>query len=157
MRATPQGTIPHTAETRHNLDCAIAGLPPTATPAEIAAAEVAVARAAKIAAIEAKTRKLEQQGVEWPAGSGAMHSLAADRIAVYNGAQLRKAGLGYPRKFVGKDGKVVQAANSQAHDQFDATLMARFIAINDIGIELIEAVNAATTTAELEAIVDDRQ
>ena len=134
----------------------IVGLAATATDAELAAAQVAVTRTAKIAAIQSHTLALKENGVEWPANSGVMHSLTDDRIAVYNGAQIRKGVLSYPRKFIGKSGKIVSAANQTAHNDFDATLMARYIALEDIGIQLIEACHAATTTAELEAIVDDR-
>jgi hypothetical protein len=134
----------------------VAGVGPTTTDAEVAAAKLAKAKAAAIRAIEARTAALKDKGAEWPAGSGCYHALTDDRVAVYNGAQLRKGVLTYPREFIAKDKRIVTAANQQAHNEFDATLMARYLAVEDIGIQLIKEVHAATTIAELEAIVDDR-
>lgn len=44
MKCTPQGTRPHTAEEFAELQRAIAGLAPTATDAELAAAHVAAVK-----------------------------------------------------------------------------------------------------------------
>jgi hypothetical protein len=133
----------------------VAGVSPTATDADVAAALVAKAQAAAIAAIEARTAALLDAGFEYPVGSGHFHSLDDRRISTYGETQKNKnAFTDLPVITNGK--KVIRLANATAIDAFYAAGLARSMAIRVVGAELIEDANAATTTAELEAIVDDR-
>lgn len=113
-------------------------------------------REAKIAGIEAKTAALLDAGFEFPAGSGHRHSLDDRRISTYGETQKNKNAF-TDLPVITNDKKVIRLADAAAIDLFYAAGLARSMAIRVVGAELIEDANAATTTAQLEAIVDDRQ
>lgn len=127
------------------------------TDAELAAAQVEVARKAKIAAIDKRTADLLATGAEYPAGSGHFHALDPDRIPVYEGAKNNRTILAYPKKMRSRTGGIVTLANANEVASMYAALLARYEAVTAVGTDLVEDALAATTTAQLEAIVDDRE
>lgn len=135
----------------------IVGLPPTATDAEITAAQTAATRASLIAAIDAKTTALLARGVEYPANSGHFHALDPDRIPVYEGAKNNRTILAYPKKFRARTGGIVALSNANEVASMYAALLSRYEAITAVGTDLVEEALAATTAAQLGGIHDDRQ
>lgn len=120
--------------------------------------QLAVLKPEKIAAIEAKTASLIGGGFEYPAASGTMYSLGVDaRIEIIAMKQAKANELSYPVPFTSQDGTVnASLANAAEVDTFYATAFGRYQAIKAAGGLLKAQVAAATTIAELDAVVDNR-
>jgi len=108
------------------------------------------------AEVEAKTRKLLEQGLEYPAGSGIMHALTEERLQVYNAAKARMDLLSYPRRFKASSGDIISLINEEAFVDFDNKLTAKYTQIVDQELDLLEALYNANGQEELDAVIDNR-
>ena len=108
------------------------------------------------AEIEERTQELLQQGLEYPADSGIMHSLTEERLSVYNAAKARQEGLSYPRRFKSSNGHILSLASEEAFVAFDNALTVRYLQIMEGELDLLEALYNAETQEELDAIEDNR-
>lgn len=118
-------------------------------------------KAAKVREIEDKTQRILARGVEYPAGSGTWHALTVDRIATQTAAKSRANALSWPRRFKARSAAGAAATytvtNAAAFELFDAALTAAYAAAMDAELDLLEAVAAAATPAELAAVSDNRE
>lgn len=109
--------------------------------------------------IDARTDQLFAQGFEYPADSGKVFSLSVQsQMKITSAFLLREQpAFVYPVRWNTRD-------NSDAHEMADAAALAAFYmaavgtarAHLDSGTALKDAIRAATTTAEVNAVVDDR-
>ena len=114
-------------------------------------------RAQKIGSINVRTAQLEAEGFEYPEGSGKRISMDADTRV--NVAQMKNdidnIPFPFPYNYVDDSGVLVIANASEMLAFYQAGLQA-YLTMHAIGTQLKEAARAATTKAELEAIVDPR-
>lgn len=113
----------------------------------------------KIGEIDTKTSELIGLGFEFPPASGIMFSLSANGQKTIMAMELAKddPSFGYPIKYNSKKDDAVASIGDAvtAHDFFLIAL-GTVRAHLDSGTALKDAVRAAATVAEVEAIVDPR-
>ena len=106
--------------------------------------------------IEAKTQELLAKGLEYPAGSGVMHSLTDERLAKYNAAKARQSMLSYPRRFKASNGHIIVLKDDSEFSRFDGSLTLKYQEIVDGELDLLEKLYKASTQEEIDAIKDNR-
>ena len=114
----------------------------------------------KYSSIEAKTQSLLDAGFEYPASSGYWYSLSKESQTTWLGLVVSKDVLtaqgAYPVAIGAKDNRVGSLANADAVVAFYGTGLARISAILQAGAALAAQVQAATTKAGVDAVVDNR-
>jgi len=117
------------------------------------------AKAEKIKTIDANTGALIGKGFEFPAASGIMYSLsdAAQRTLIAADQQRSDPTFTYPVIWNSKDDlSEISLADATELHNFVLTAVGTTRAWLDSGTGLKSQVRAATTVAEVEAIVDNR-
>lgn len=113
----------------------------------------------KVKEIDAKTSNLIDQGFEFPPGSGDMYSLSLAAQSKLMALEIIKddPAVAYPIEYNSKDDKkkYSMTAAADAHNFF-LTALATVRAHLDFGTAKKDEVRAATTVAEVNAVVDPR-
>ena len=121
--------------------------------------EVGPLKAARMLEIDARTEELFASGFEYPAESGKIFSLSVQSQLKITSAWLMRneAGFVYPVRWNTRD-------NVDVHEMGDAAALSTFYAVAigtaraycDSGTALKDAIRAATTSAEVNAVIDNR-
>jgi len=107
--------------------------------------------------IDRNTTKLIKKGFEYPASSGNIYSLSELGQINLIGLELDKAAITFPKNWTTKDNQSRQEiADTTEATTFHLTALGTKIAHLDSGSDLKESIRAATTKAEVDAIVDNR-
>lgn len=116
-------------------------------------------RAAKIAEIDARTEELIAQGFEFPPASGQRFSLSTNAQRTLLAADVMRddPSFTYPVNWNTLDDTgVLTVADSATLHNFVLTAVGTVRSILDAGTALKDAVRAATSRAEIDAVVDNR-
>lgn len=126
--------------------------------AAVDTARLPALKAKKIEEIDAKTSQIQDvYGFEFPPGSGQRFSLGSEARDMLNGIIIAKDFATYPIAWNFKDQSgVFNIPDATTVVQFYMTAVGTFKAVQDSGTALKSAVRAATTKAELDAVVDPR-
>lgn len=132
--------------------------PPTASElAAIESANLPAAKAERIAAIDAKTAAIVTSGVEVATGSRVSTSLAATQNLQNLVLGVNLGVLDLPQAISTTDGGAYTIVNTADMVRVAGVLAVHQRTALDAGRQLRAQVLAATTQAELDAIVDDRE